>query len=81
MKVLAPHLLPPGTILHNKYTIAEVIGEGGFGITYEGYDNNLSLKVAIKEYYPHNYASRTSSASATIFPLTGEKGEFFDAIT
>jgi len=26
--------LSPGTILHNQYQIAKVLGHGGFGITY-----------------------------------------------
>ncbi len=60
--VAASHHLPPGTVLFNRYLVGRVLGEGGFGITYIGCDLKLELKVAIKEYYPRDRASRTSSS-------------------
>ena len=41
-----PHHLPPGSILLGRYLIGRVLGEGGFGITYIGFDLRLELKVA-----------------------------------
>ena len=35
-----------------KFTIVRVLGRGGFGITYEGYDETLHRTVAIKELFP-----------------------------
>ena len=45
-----PHLLKPGTILHNQYLVGNPIGEGGFGITYVGLDLNLDMTIASKEF-------------------------------
>lgn len=46
------YLLPSGSFLQQKYQIEQVLGEGGFGITYEGVDLTNSRKVAIKESWP-----------------------------
>ncbi len=51
--------LPVGTVLAGQYVVGRVLGQGGFGITYMGYDRNLGLRCAIKEYYPGYMAGRT----------------------
>ena len=55
--------LPVGSILAERYQIGEIIGQGGFGITYAGTDLKLKKKVAIKEYYPSGLANRISTHS------------------
>ena len=56
------HHLPPGTRLQNgEYTAGRVLGEGGFGITYIGFDETLLDVVAIKEYYPAGMVERDTS--------------------
>ncbi|MDH6100398.1 protein kinase [Anabaenopsis sp. FSS-46] len=53
--------LPSGTILgQGKYQIEKVLGEGGFGITYQGVYLQNSAKVAIKELWPEK-AARTGN--------------------
>lgn len=72
-----PRHLPLYTILNAKYLVGRVLGEGGFGITYIGYDLNLQMKVAIKEYYLNGYASRELGKSCRISVMTGENGELY----
>lgn len=51
--LLAATELAPGTRLHDgRYRVLDVIGRGGFGITYEGGDERLRRRVAIKELFP-----------------------------
>ena len=61
--------LAVNTILEGKYLVGPVLGQGGFGITYIGYDNTLNTPVAIKEYYPSDIAGRTS-LEGTVSPYT-----------
>ena len=50
---VAPDALPLGTYLHrDAFVIDEVLGQGGFGITYLGRDTHLERRVAIKEFFP-----------------------------
>jgi len=50
--------LPIGThLLMGRYSVGKVLGQGGFGITYQGADTLLRRRVAIKELFPEG-ASR-----------------------
>ena len=73
----APHQLPVGTLLREQYVIGRVLGQGGFGITYLGWDQYLDIPVAIKEYYPSGIVSRESSVSTVVCCYDGEIGERF----
>jgi uncharacterized repeat protein (TIGR02543 family) len=68
--------LKPGTMLKSRYVIGDVLGYGGFGVTYVGWDTILECKIAIKEYLPSEFATRTiGHTQLTIF--AGEKSEQF----
>jgi len=64
--------LKPGYQLH-WYTMKEILGQGGFGITYLAHDNNLDKDVAIKEYLPIELAVREGDSS--IQPVTEDRGK------
>ena len=73
------HLLP-GTMLNDKIIVGYAIGQGGFGITYIGYDTVLDMRVAIKEYFPTGFASRVNTSSHTVFCGSegGERKDMYD---
>jgi serine/threonine protein kinase len=49
----AAHALPVGTKLQGgNFTVGQVLGQGGFGITYVGSDTGLRRAAAIKEFFP-----------------------------
>ncbi len=49
--------LPTGTRV-DHYVIREVLGAGGFGITYLAEHEALGKQYAIKEYFPHTFSYR-----------------------
>lgn len=53
-----PRCLKPGTELAGRYVTGKVLGEGSFGITYMGWDQEMLIPVAVKEYFPSDMVSR-----------------------
>ena len=61
--------LPAGSMLL-EYRLESVLGAGGFGITYLGWDTHLEKHVAIKEYLPGELAIRALDGS--VVPVNTE---------
>lgn len=55
--------LRPGVLLRNRYYLGRVLGIGGFGITYLAFDHQLRQRCAVKEYFPSEWAMRTSGTN------------------
>ena len=64
--------LKPGYKLH-WYRIIQILGQGGFGITYHARDLNLDRDVAIKEYLPVEMSVREGDYS--VHPLSEAHGQ------
>lgn len=64
---VAGHLdaLAPGTRLA-EFEVQGLLGVGGFGMVYRGYDHSLHRAVAIKEYMPTSLAGRGRDLSVTV---------------
>lgn len=70
------HHLPPRTILKGQYLVGCALGEGGFGITYIGWDLFLHMPVAIKEYFPSGVVIR-DQGQCTVSVFAGKDEQSF----
>lgn len=60
------------TLQNGKYEIKRVLGQGGFGITYEGIQTGLGRKVAIKEFFMKDFCEREEGTS--MVTIVGTEG-------
>ena len=68
-----------GLLLKDRYQIRSVLGFGGFSITYLSSDLSNDSTVAIKEYFPSQFAVRnTDSDSFAIVPFSDSGHSFYD---
>ncbi|MEE8321744.1 MAG: hypothetical protein V3R68_07895, partial [Gammaproteobacteria bacterium] len=56
------HALKQGHRIH-WYAVSDILGQGGFGITYLAQDLNLNHEVAIKEYFPRDLVIRDNDGT------------------
>ena len=68
-------ILSEGMILHGRYLVGKVIGRGGFGVTYLGFDLQNRNRLAIKEYFPVEVCTRVN-VSRDVAPVTGAQQDY-----
>lgn len=72
-----PYHMEPGTILLNRYIVGKVLGFGGFGVTYIGWDYVMGRRIAIKEYLPSEFATRMPMQTQ-VSVYSGEREKQFE---
>ena len=70
-----PQALPRGYQIE-EYRFLDVLGIGGFGITYLAEDLKLGSHVAIKEYFPNDFAVRERDGSTVYSRSEGTDDDF-----
>lgn len=66
------------TVLKERYMVRDVLGNGGFGITYSAWDKEKNCKVAMKELYPRKDVYRESD-EITVKIVPGQE-EYFSEL-
>lgn len=62
------------TLQQGRYVILDVLGQGGYGITYLAWDNSTKTKVAIKEFFPSGLCLRDADSHKVLLH-TGPNAE------
>ena len=72
------HHLPVGTLLRGRYQLGQVLGQGGFGITYLALDTLMNTTVAVKEFFPSGTVFRDCSCSTLVNCVTADAVPHFE---
>lgn len=67
--------LPKRYIIGGQYCIEDILGMGGFGVTYRAWDMGERRWAVLKELYPRNDVYR-SEESFGLIPVAGQEGYF-----
>ncbi|MDR1464453.1 MAG: protein kinase [Oscillospiraceae bacterium] len=68
--------LYPGMRLNGRYIVGQVLGFGGFGITYKVWDTRMEAVLAVKEYYPNGLVNRTPGTADVRLVARGHQADF-----
>lgn len=69
------HRAPRSELAGGQYLLGRVLGHGGFGITYLGWDCRLERRVAVKEYFPAGVAMRAGDGAA-VAPYSSYEADY-----
>lgn len=58
--------LAAGSLLKERYLAGRAAGQGGFGITYSGWDIQDNIRVAVKEYFLYGVVVRDNRVSSEV---------------
>ena len=72
------HHLPVGTLLRGRYQLGQVLGQGGFGITYLALDTLMNTTVAVKEFFPSGTVFRDCASSTLVNCVTVDAVPHFE---
>lgn len=67
--------LKPGTTIYDGYVVKDVLGEGGFGITYLAVEQDGGRQFAVKEYFPLQLAVRQRE-NGELSVAAGDRAEY-----
>ena len=68
-----------GSHLKNgEYCILKVLGQGGFGVTYEAEQTSLGRKVAVKEFFMKDYCDREDGSSHVTLSTSSSSRELVE---
>jgi uncharacterized protein (TIGR02145 family) len=71
------NFLPSGHLLHQRYSIQQSLGQGGFGMTYLAYDTMLDQEVCIKELFIAGNSTRGTNLTVLSQSIQGFSFEGF----
>ena len=78
MTCFMQQLQPNTTLQGGKYRIECVLGQGGFGNTYAGYNTFFDEKVAIKEFFMQGLNDRDIESGAVSVSIERNKEQFLE---
>jgi serine/threonine protein kinase len=61
-----PNALKRFVFLKNRYLVGEILGSGGFGITYKVFDTETNSYKAVKEYFPSCFSAYRTGESKSV---------------